>query len=73
MRRLVLRLQRKDASIDAHSPFADIKYAINRSPADLIAKPDVLLRMLEAERLGLVVIKVETKDFATGLTVCLTV
>lgn len=52
------------ASIDAHSPFADIKYAINRSPADLIAKPDVLLRMLEAERLGLVVIKVETKDFA---------
>ncbi|KAI5959865.1 SPT6 [Candida pseudojiufengensis] len=50
-------------AIDNYSPFADIKYAINRSPADLVQKPDVFLRMLEAERLGLAVIKVETTDF----------
>ncbi|KAG7664060.1 SPT6 [[Candida] subhashii] len=51
------------ATIDQHSPYADIKYAINRSPADLVRHPDVLLRMLEAESLGLLVVKVETKDF----------
>ena len=51
------------ATIDRHSPYADIKYAINRSPADLVKQPDVLLRMLEAESSGLAVIKVETKDY----------
>ncbi|KAK6454325.1 SH2 domain-containing protein [Scheffersomyces xylosifermentans] len=51
------------AIIDKHSPYADIKYAINRSPADLVRQPDVLLRMLEAESSGLAVIKVETKDY----------
>ncbi|KAI5949370.1 SPT6 [Candida jiufengensis] len=50
-------------AIDHYSPFADIKYAINRSPAELVQKPDVFLRMLEAERLGLAIIKVETRDF----------
>ncbi|KAK6463363.1 SH2 domain-containing protein [Scheffersomyces coipomensis] len=49
--------------IDKHSPYADIKYAINRSPADLVSKPDVLLRMLEAEAAGLIVIQVDTKDY----------
>mmetsp|Transcript_8428 Transcript_8428/g.10490 ORF Transcript_8428/g.10490 Transcript_8428/m.10490 type:complete len:1440 (-) Transcript_8428:1627-5946(-) len=53
----------KGKSIDNHSPYADIKYAINRSPADLVRNPDVLLRMLEAEAAGLVVVKVETKDY----------
>ncbi|KAL6450473.1 SPT6 Transcription elongation factor SPT6 [Candida maltosa Xu316] len=47
------------ATIDKHSQFADIKYSINNTPADLVSSPDVLLRMLEAERLGLAVIKVE--------------
>lgn len=50
-------------SIDAHSPYADIKYAINRSPRDLVSQPDVLLRMLEAEAAGLVIVRVETKDY----------
>ncbi|ODV79478.1 transcription elongation factor Spt6 [Suhomyces tanzawaensis NRRL Y-17324] len=52
------------ATIHNHSPYANIKYAINRSPADLVRNPDVLLHMLEAEAAGLAVIKVETKDFA---------
>ena len=51
------------ATIDNHSPYADIKYAINRDPVDLVTKPDVLLRMLEAEKLGLGVIVVETRDY----------
>ena len=51
------------ASIDGHNPYADIKYAINRSPADLVRNPDVMLRMLEAEAQGFLVIKVETKDY----------
>lgn len=51
------------SSIEYHSPYADIKYAINRSPADLVRSPDVLLRMLEAENSGLIVIKVETRDY----------
>lgn len=50
-------------SIEYHSPYADIKYAINRSPADLVRSPDVLLRMLEAEANGLIVIKVDTRDY----------
>lgn len=52
------------SSIEDHSPYADIKYAINRSPADLVRQPDVLLRMLEAEHNGLVVLKVQTRDYA---------
>ncbi|CUM62536.1 uncharacterized protein PRCAT00000087001 [Priceomyces carsonii] len=51
------------ANIDNHSTYADIKYAINRSPADLIRSPDVLLRMLNAEEQGLLVVKIESKDY----------
>lgn len=51
------------SSIDNHSQYADIKYAQNYSPADLVSKPDVLLRMLEAEANGLIVVKVETSDY----------
>lgn len=50
-------------TIDNHSQYADLKYAIDRSPSDLVRQPDVLLRMLEAEAQGLAVIKVETKDY----------
>ncbi|KAK6203561.1 SH2 domain-containing protein [Scheffersomyces amazonensis] len=50
-------------TIDRHSSYADIKYAINRSPADLVNQPDILLRMLEAEAAGLLVIQVDTKDY----------
>lgn len=50
-------------TIENHSPYSDIKYAVNRSPADLVRSPNVLLRMLEAESLGLIVIKVETRDY----------
>lgn len=51
------------SSIDAHSAYADIKYAANRTPADLVAKPDVMLRMLEAEANGLMVVKVTISDY----------
>lgn len=50
-------------SIDAHSAYADIKYAVNRTPADLVAHPDVLLRMLDAEAAGLVVVAVTCRDY----------
>lgn len=50
-------------TIDVHSPYADIKYAINRSPQDLVMQPDVFLRMLDAEAAGLVVLRIETKDY----------
>ncbi|OBA20167.1 transcription elongation factor Spt6 [Metschnikowia bicuspidata var. bicuspidata NRRL YB-4993] len=48
--------------IDGHSVYADIKYAMNRSPADLVGMPDMFLRMLEAEAKGLVIINVNTND-----------
>lgn len=51
------------STIDNHSPYADIKYAINRTAADLVGKPDVFLRMLEAESLGLIIIKVTSSDY----------
>lgn len=50
-------------AIDAHSEYADLKYAIARTPADMVSSPDVLLRMLEAEAQGLIVVRVETKDY----------
>lgn len=50
-------------TIDNHSVYADIKYAKDRTPADLVSKPDVLLRMLEAEANGLIVVKVRTSDY----------
>lgn len=43
--------------IDKNSPYADFKYAINRSIESLYTKPDLFLRMLEAESLRLVEIK----------------
>lgn len=60
---LVAVTEKGRATIDGHSPYADLKYAINRTPADLVKDPGVFLRMLEAEQRGLVVVKVETKDF----------
>lgn len=50
-------------TIDNHSPYADIKYAINRTAADLVSKPDLFLRMLEAEANGLIVVKVSSSDY----------
>ncbi|RCK65450.1 Transcription elongation factor SPT6 [Candida viswanathii] len=41
------------ATIVNNSPFADFKYAKDLEPLDIVTKPDVLLRMLEAEKLGL--------------------
>lgn len=51
------------STIDNHSPYADIKYAVNRTAADLVSKPDVFLRMLEAEATGLVIVKVSSSDY----------
>lgn len=50
------------SSIDNHSAYADIKYAKNRSPADLVGTPDLFLRMLEAEAKGFIIVKVSTND-----------
>ena len=50
------------STIDGHSLYADIKYAMNRSPADLVAQPDFFLRMLEAEEKGLIIVNVQTND-----------
>ncbi|ODV87551.1 hypothetical protein CANARDRAFT_174585 [[Candida] arabinofermentans NRRL YB-2248] len=44
------------------SPYADFKYAINRTTETLIYKPDLFLRMLEAESLGYVNIKIGLKN-----------
>lgn len=51
------------SAIDNHSSYADIKYAKNLTPADLVSKPDVLLRMLDAEVNGLIIVKIDTSDF----------
>ncbi|TID29825.1 hypothetical protein CANINC_001574 [Pichia inconspicua] len=47
--------------INDSSPYADFKYAINRSPDSFYYEPDLFLRMLEAESLGYVIIKVDMK------------
>lgn len=51
--------------IDKNSPYADFKYAINRSQESFYDQPDLFLRMLEAEAEHLVEIKVEHMDDAT--------
>lgn len=51
------------SSIDSHSPYALIKYAKGYSPADLVSRPDVFLKMLAAEANGLIVLKIETSDY----------
>ncbi|GAV29275.1 hypothetical protein PMKS-002757 [Pichia membranifaciens] len=43
------------------SPYADFKYAMNRNPDSFYYSPDVFLRMLEAESLGYVIIKIGLK------------
>lgn len=49
------------AKIHDISPYADFKYAINRNPDSFYYSPDVFLRMLEAESLGYVIIKIGLK------------
>ncbi|SCU94785.1 LAME_0F09230g1_1 [Lachancea meyersii CBS 8951] len=44
--------------IQRGSPYEDIKYATNRTPAHLRREPEVFLRMLEAESLHLMTIKI---------------
>ncbi|AGO10021.1 AaceriAAR031Wp [[Ashbya] aceris (nom. inval.)] len=44
--------------IQRSSPYEDIKYAINRTPGHFRSAPDVFLRMLEAESLHLMNIKI---------------
>lgn len=44
--------------IQRGSPYEDIKYAINRTPAHFRKEPEVFLRMLEAESLHLMNIKI---------------
>ncbi|CCF55974.1 hypothetical protein KAFR_0A05390 [Kazachstania africana CBS 2517] len=44
--------------IQRGSPYEDIKYAINRTPMHFRRDPDIFLRMLEAENLNLLNIKI---------------
>ncbi|KAG7907436.1 hypothetical protein KL906_004123 [Ogataea polymorpha] len=44
------------------SPYADFKYAINRPLESFTLQPDLFLRMLEAESLGLVKIDISLKN-----------
>lgn len=44
--------------IDEGSPYNDIKYAINRSFEELRLRPQVYLRMLQAESEGLVIVRI---------------
>lgn len=50
--------------IQRGSPYEDIKYAINRTPAHFRREPDVFLRMLEAESLHLLGIKIHMSSQA---------
>lgn len=50
------------SSIDDLCAYADFKYAMNRSPADLVAQPGAFLRMLEAEQKGFIKVNVLTND-----------
>lgn len=47
--------------ITDRSPYADFKYAINRAIESFAFQPDLFLRMLEAEALGFIVIKIGLK------------
>ena len=48
--------------IQRGSPYEDIKYAIGRTPAHFRSEPDVFLRMLEAESLHLLTIKIHVSS-----------
>lgn len=52
--------------INDSSPYADFKYAINRNPDSFYYNPDLFLRMLEAESLGYVIIKIGLKTSLSG-------
>lgn len=49
------------SKINDASPYADFKYAINRNAEAFLLKPDMFLRMLEAESLGYVNVKIGLK------------
>lgn len=49
------------SKITETSPYSDFKYAINRNPESFNYNPDLFLRMLEAESLGYVIIKIGLK------------
>lgn len=51
------------ASIDNHSPFAEIKYVSGLSADDISRNPDLFLKMLVAEQQALVVVRVEIREY----------
>lgn len=53
--------------IDDNSPFYDIKYAFNWGIEELKARPDLYLRMHQAEQQGLVIIRVQYPSYKTTL------
>ncbi|ANB15993.1 chromatin-remodeling histone chaperone SPT6 [Sugiyamaella lignohabitans] len=53
--------------INDASPYIDFKYAINRGFDELRLKPDLYLRMLQAETEGLVIVRISYPDYKTTL------
>ncbi|SCV03030.1 LAMI_0H04918g1_1 [Lachancea mirantina] len=60
---VVLTLKGKK-EIQRGSPYEDIKYAINRTPAHFRKEPESFLRMLEAESLHLMTVKIHMSSQA---------
>ncbi|VEU22033.1 DEKNAAC103001 [Brettanomyces naardenensis] len=52
--------------IGEKSPYADFKYAVNRAMESFTYQPDLFLRMLEAESLGLVHVHIGLKNAYQG-------
>ncbi|CDK27228.1 unnamed protein product [Kuraishia capsulata CBS 1993] len=59
----IVLTEKGKVKIDENSPYADFKYAINRPTESFSFHPDLFLRMLEAEQLALVEIKIYLKSF----------
>lgn len=53
--------------IDDSSPYNDFKYAINRTFDELRLRPELYLRMLQAEAEGLVMVRVSYPEYKTTL------
>lgn len=56
------------ANITDASPYADFKYAMNKTFDSFVHSPDLFLRMLEAESLGLVNVKIGLKSALNDFT-----
>lgn len=65
----VLLTEKGKVKVDEKGPYGDFKYLINHPTSTFVERPDLFLRMLEAESLGYIVIKVnfDLKSFGTHI------